>query len=151
MRGPCICKPGCELVAAIVALSAVIRRGACCEDQGAWRFGEASEKDYTRSHPLSVPDSKNRFQHSTGIPFGYFAGQDQRTASIALARILRGRQPLDQGLREILAEEIELAAQERVAFFSLKARSAAWIRIGTFLLHLKSFIVGNKAAALIKR
>src|SRR5262245_41943002 len=47
-------------------MAAVVTLRSVHEDEGAWRFA----KDYTPSHPFSVPDSKNRFQHSTGVPFG---------------------------------------------------------------------------------
>jgi hypothetical protein len=76
------------------------------------------------THHLTVsqfPLAKTDFNIARGFLLGCFAGEDQRTASIALARILRGRQPLDQGLREILAEEIELAAQGEGRILQLKS------------------------------
>jgi hypothetical protein len=76
------------------------------------------------THHLTLsqfPIAKTDFNIARGFLLGCFAGEDQRTASIALARILRGRQPLDQGLREILAEEIELSAQGKGRILQLKS------------------------------
>jgi hypothetical protein len=77
------------------------------------------------THHLTLsqfPTAKTDFNIARAFLLGCFAGEDQRKASVALARVLRGPHPLDRGLREILSEEIELAAQGKGRILQFKRR-----------------------------
>jgi hypothetical protein len=76
------------------------------------------------THHLTLsqfPIAKTDFNIARAFLLGCFAGDDQRNASIALARILRGPHPLDRWLREMLAEEIELTAEGKGRILQFKS------------------------------
>ena len=76
------------------------------------------------THHLTLsqfPIAKTDFNIARAFLLGCFAGEDQHKASVALARILRGPHPLDRGLREILSEEIERAAQGKGRILQFKS------------------------------
>jgi hypothetical protein len=66
-----------------------------------------------------LPDRSDLFVARAWL-IGALRGEDNRAGAIALARLLH--EPLDQGLRRALAEELELAARGRGRILKLKTR-----------------------------
>src|SRR5262245_34256705 len=76
------------------------------------------------THHLTLsqfPIATTDFNIARALLLGCFASEDLRKASVALARILRRSHPLGRGLREILSEEIELAAQGKGRILQFKS------------------------------
>ena len=73
---------------------------------------------------VSISQLPDKSDHSVVLAWllGVLPGKDHRAAAMALAKILRGQKPLDHGLREVLAEEVNLAARERGLVLKLKSK-----------------------------
>jgi hypothetical protein len=79
-------------------------------------------KKVVRHVGISELPDKSDSAVALGWLLGSLANEDHGAAAMALARLLAGQEPLHQGLREVLAAEIEKAAQGKSHILSLKSR-----------------------------
>jgi hypothetical protein len=72
-----------------------------------------------------LPDNmKSDREVARGWLLGVFPSTDHPAGAAALARLLTGAEPLDQSVRELLAEEVKLAALGRGRVIKFKSRKA---------------------------